>query len=146
MNCQHHALTIRSNSQLHFYVVTFKEALKMVRCDCCQEGFEKMRQYALQNFVQFWFSLSSCVEWCAANTTERRDAIQMALGKLEMWVHKNFIKLNKSRQGAATGLRQSQISRPGKLMKSPAKRGLGAVRGESWMCPGAEIPQADTPV
>lgn len=123
MNGQHHALTIGSKSQSHFNVMTFK-ALKMDRCDCCQEGFEKIRQYAWQNLVQFCLSLSSSAEGCAANTTEGRDASQRDLDKLDIWVHKNVMKLNKSNQGAANELGQSQISRLGELMESsPAERG-----------------------
>lgn len=141
MNCQHHALTIGSKSQSHFYVVTSKEVLKMDRCDCCQESFEKMSKYALQNLAQFCLSLSSCVEWYTANSTEGRDATQRDPGKLEIWIHKNFMKLNKSKHGPATRVRQSQISRLGELMESsPAERDLGLWQGDRWMCPGPEIP------
>ncbi|RMB93745.1 hypothetical protein DUI87_29817 [Hirundo rustica rustica] len=79
-----------------------------------------------------------------ANTTEGRDAIQMDLEELEICVHKNFMKLSKSSQGAATGLRQSQISRLELMESNPAKEELGHVVKERWMCPGS-VCWADAP-
>lgn len=139
MNCQHHALTIGSKSQSHFYVVTSKEALKMDRCDCCQESFEKMSKYALQNLVQFCLSLSSSVEWYATNSTEGRDATQR--GPRQTW-NMDSQELHEAQQVQAwPRLRQSQISRLGELMESsPAERDLGLWQGDRWMCPGPEIP------